>query len=543
MSDSLRFPNQPAIFKHCRLGMAFLGSLLLVFPSTALALGNLPQSSKRLPGPGEKPQQGSSSLRLDANTPKSGSSGSLSLRLNVSSPLRSSSSATLRLNMTELGQRLGVQQVGEAVARFERKAPAKPALSGPELQCEKADKLLDQEQFSQAIDLYNQALAKNPKLVNAYAGLSEAYIRSGDLDSATRKFQEAIAQNPNNPDLELGFGVALYRTGRIDDAIQQYNRVLEKQKQQPEAHYNLGIAYAHQGKFEEAIGEYQTALVQRNKNFPEAANNLGLIYEATGNLEKAGEQFRAAVTQRAAYPLAHYNLGRLYMALGPTKYDDAIKECQTAVNQQSNFPEAFLTLGNLYLLRSTLRDTNEFDQAITAYRKAIEQRDKFYPLAHEHLAIALTFKGNKTEAFAEYRTAIDQSDGTSFETIENMISTLLDDRDRFLIGNEQSRAANPGNLRKSKTPAPKTTSAPRKKPEKGASSGDAMLDVLSRYEDLADEVKDIADVRYAAGRAYFSGGDWNGALREMAKAYELSGSKDKDAGQATSTLLTLLSQY
>ncbi|HMZ78113.1 MAG TPA: tetratricopeptide repeat protein [Acidobacteriota bacterium] len=484
-------------------------------------------------------QQGSTSLRIDLTSSKPKTT-STSLRLNFNNnPVRSSSSTSLRLNINEISQRLGVQQVGEASAVRERRVPVKPVLTGPQADIAKADTLLDQDKIEEAVALYKKVITKSPKLVEAHMGLGDALMKQGDFEEAAKKYQEATEIAPTNPDVALGFGVALYRSGRIEEAISQYKLVLEKEKDYAPVYYNLGIAYAHRGEFDEAIKEYQTAITLRKKNYPDAANNLGLIYEAIGNVQGATEQFKAAIAQRPNYPLAHYNLARCYM--GQARFDEALTETKTAVQQQTNFSEAYLTLGNLYLIRSLLRDTNEQELAITAFKQAIQLRENFYPIAHENLAIAYTLKGDDKSAYAEYRLAMDQEDGKSPQTMRNLLSTMLGNRDKFIIDNEQSRSANPGNLKsKARKVSQKDTKDTRQTDDDAVRQ--ELLNVLIDYDDIAAEAKENADLRYCAGRAYMAVGGIGGAIGEMAEAYRLSGEKDLDAGKTLTYLISWLHQ-
>ncbi len=478
-----------------------------IFTACACFWATLPVIS--VPGQGQKP---TSSLSLGSGSkPRPRPTSALSL-----APTRSTrATSSLSLASMETSQRRGIQQVGEASAMSERRVIIKKPIPGPEVDVQRADNLSEQGKYDQAIPLYQKALASRPKMASALTGWGFALLEQGSFDEAEKKFGEAIALDPEDPDARLNLGVALYRAGRIDDAISAYQTALQKRKQFPTANFNLGMALAHQGKFDEAEKAYREALAQK-PSFREAHNNLGLIYEETKSPAAAADEFRAALgTGTATYPLGHYNLGRIYEK--QAEYEKAITEFQTAVRQKPDFAEAYLNLGNIKLIRSQRNGTPEADDAITAFRKAIELRKGFYPLAHENLAIALSLKGDRNGALAEYRIAITQYEGASADTLENLFATL-EAQENFLIGNELARGDNPGNLRSKKT---------RSKP------GIERIDeLLLRYEnDLSDEIKDEPNVRYCAGRAYIAIGNADGAETELARAVEKSGGKDTEAAE------------
>lgn len=492
MPKSNRAPRlrRTAIFTVC----ACLGACLP--PISGFAQGQKPTTSLRLTGNTNRPKP-TSALRLE--TP--------------GGPTRATSA--LRLGAMESNQRRGIQQVGEASVISERRIIVKKPVPGPEVDVERGDSLSEQGKYDQAILSYKKALGVRPKMASALTGWGFALLEQGEFEEAEKKFGEAIALEPEDADARLNLGVALYRAGRIDDAINSYRVAVEKRKQFPSAYFNLGMALAHQGKFDDAEKYYREAISQKPA-FREAHNNLGLIYEETKSPAAAADEFRAALAAGSAnYPLGHYNLGRIYEK--QAEYDKAITEFQTAVRQQPDFAEAHLNLGNIKLIRSQRNGTDEIDAAIASFKKAIELRKGFYPLAHENLAIALTLKNDRNGALGEYRIAFTQFEGASADTLENLIATL-EAQENFLIGNELARGDNPGNLRSKKS---------QSKP------GIERIDeLLIRYEeDLTDEIKDEPNVRYCAGRAYIAIGNAIGAEAELARAVEKSGGKDTEAAE------------
>lgn len=451
-----------------------------------------------------RPQQPSSSLRID---PTAGAARPTSLRID---PTVSARNSALRVVPIEIGQRRGIQQVGEAAAHLEYQ-PAAPPKRQP-TPTERAAALADKGKYQEAVRLYRQAVQANPKATEALVGWGNALLALGDEAAARDKFLAALEISPKDAVIQVNLGVAYYRAGELDRAIQAYRAALETSPKLAAAHFNLAMALAHRGDLAAAADGYRTAIALRPR-FREAYNNLGLVYEALGDDDAAARAFRAALEKDDGYAPAHYNLGRLYEK--QADYDRAVQAFQTAVRRQPTFAEAHLNLGNVRLLRSQLKETPELDAAIAAFRQAIALRGGLYPLAHENLAIALTFKGDKAGALAAYRTAFEQYEGASADTFENLLTTLLDET-QFLIGNELSRSDNPGNLRPATRPA-----AP--------SGRDRLTELLGRYADLPDDLKDHPDVRYCAGRAYVTVGDAEAARAEFRRSLELSDGRDRNA--------------
>jgi tetratricopeptide (TPR) repeat protein len=77
-----------------------------------------------------------------------------------------------------------------------------------------------------ALELFQKAVAINPKLKDAQFNLGTLYLRLGDLDSAAKAYQDTLTADPNHT----------------------------------LAHYNLGAIYMEKGNNEKALFHFQQAL-------------------------------------------------------------------------------------------------------------------------------------------------------------------------------------------------------------------------------------------------------------------------------------------
>ncbi len=427
----------------------------------------------------------------------------------------------------ERDQALGVRQVGEANTQAKRVIVAR---TGPEVQLEVADSLVEKGKLTEAIATYKKIIEKNPELAAAYAALGYAYIQTEDFDEAIENLTIAIEKNENDADAQLNLGVALYKSGDTKTAIEQYEKLVKAKSPNPEVYYNFGVAYAHEGEFEKAIEQINIAInKQKNKKYPEAYNNLGLVYEAMGDINKAIELLQTAIDQRPDYAIARYNLARLLLNKAADKDGKliAIKQYEKAIVQDPKFAEAYLDLGNANLFLSVHSVEHVNEKAIDAYTKALELRKGLYPLAHENMAIAYSKKGNKEEALKHYYLAFEQYDGRCPEALQNMISTLNDDP-LFTITNELLKTNNAGSLLNKKSTS-KTNSTVNGSVEEIFFR--TMKNLVS-YENIDDEKKDNAMARYCGGRAYAFVGDWESATKEFTQALLLAKKEENKAVKA-----------
>src|SRR5262249_37302711 len=209
----------------------------------------------------------------------------------------------------------------------------------------------DQAGIEKAVEYFQRAIAKDPNYAVAYAGLSDAYIFSGDhlhradvsmarakaaadkalaldknlaeaeaslglialfanwnWEGARGHFERAIALDPNYPTAHHWYAEAyLMSMGRVDSAIAEIRKAQELDPLSPVIATDLGkeLYFAH--KYDEAIVAFRRAL-ELDPDFVSAHNWLsdtflekGLYPEATAELEKTRslKEERVYLRQRA----------------------------------------------------------------------------------------------------------------------------------------------------------------------------------------------------------------------------------------------------
>jgi adenylate cyclase len=140
-----------------------------------------------------------------------------------------------------------------------------------------------------AIDMYERAIARDPKYAAAWAGLSDAYVmRHRFLD-----------RNPEH----------------VAHAMEASERALQMDPDSAEAHASRGLALYISKQFEQAEREFETAMML-NPNLLEAYFLYGMICSSLGNFQKAAWLYlRAAEVSPADYlPLVY--LSQAYSEMG-----------------------------------------------------------------------------------------------------------------------------------------------------------------------------------------------------------------------------------
>jgi len=117
------------------------------------------------------------------------------------------------------------------------------------------------EQYLQAIEECEKALAMNKKGDQAYLYLGQAYEGVGRYPQAQEAYQKAISFNPNNA----------------------------------EAYYNLAILYSTRLRDNQKALEYLKKTIEIDPEYAPAHHNLALLFASSSNKQKATEHYRKAI--------------------------------------------------------------------------------------------------------------------------------------------------------------------------------------------------------------------------------------------------------
>ncbi|HMA30852.1 MAG TPA: tetratricopeptide repeat protein, partial [Casimicrobiaceae bacterium] len=262
----------------------------------------------------------------------------------------------------------------------------------------------DLSQLDAARDLFRKALAADPGLSRAYAGLCEAGIRRydrtrspADVAEAEGACRKALELDPSREETELALG-RLYRTS---------------------------------GRYEQAEATYRN-LVARRPRDADVYIGLGWALDGEGQKPAAEQAFRKAVAVEPGYWGAHSALGLFLFGSG--RAGDAVAELRRTTELVPESASAFSNLGAALMLAVRLKEAaNAFERslAIAPSRSAQANLGTLYyllgnyPLAVQHYKSAELLAsqdpsiiGNcadalwqmpsrREEAHAEYRRAIE----------------------------------------------------------------------------------------------------------------------------------------
>jgi serine/threonine protein kinase/tetratricopeptide (TPR) repeat protein len=255
--------------------------------------------------------------------------------------------------------------------------------------------------LEQAVALFENALAKDPKFALAAAGLGQAawtrYQRTRDprwAERAREATRMALALDPDQPLVRIALSTIEAGSGRLREAEGELRRAIAQQPDNSEAHEALGRVLSEQGRKAEAVAALQKAVVLRPAYW-QHQDALGLAFFDAGRYADAVEAFQRVTVLRPESARAFHQLGTAQQAQGdPT---GALGSYERALALEPD-GDTWSNVGNLKFARGQVQEAAEaFSRAI-----ALQPAE---PITHRNLGDAYARLGRADEARAEYRRA------------------------------------------------------------------------------------------------------------------------------------------
>jgi tetratricopeptide (TPR) repeat protein len=162
--------------------------------------------------------------------------------------------------------------------------------------------------FTQAIRYYREAVRINPAYATAQYNLGRALRARGQTAKAVEHFRAAVQAEPRLSDAHNDLGLALIDQGVAAEAEAEFRAALEADPDSATAHRSLGTLLENQGRGDEAVGHYAAA-VRVAPDDGAARERLGFYLYRHGSLDEAIEQIRRAAELQPYSASARINLG------------------------------------------------------------------------------------------------------------------------------------------------------------------------------------------------------------------------------------------
>jgi tetratricopeptide (TPR) repeat protein len=213
--------------------------------------------------------------------------------------------------------------------------------------CLEGDQCLKQQQYSQALHAYEEALNLDPLNFHAWNGKGTALYSQGNYKRAYDAYQRATEIDAENPVVWVSAGLALNRLKRFSQSLVHFERALKIDPAYVAAWNGKADAQLDMNQPEEAIESYEMALRHDAQSF-QAWNGLGNARSILRDFAGAIEAYERALLANPRSAVAWCNKAEALMRHGHTRA--ALDALHEATELDRSYARAWMLKAEVYEL-------------------------------------------------------------------------------------------------------------------------------------------------------------------------------------------------
>ena len=223
--------------------------------------------------------------------------------------------------------------------------------------------LTDQGRYSEAIPIFEEAVAHKPEDVGLVLFLANAQVRSGNAADAERLLTDFADVLDPDARLYMTLGGIYQRSKRPQEALDAFNRALTIDAEMASAHVGMASAYLQLGRLDLAESSLARAAAVNDElselNFTQAE-----LYQRQGRLNDAITSYQRELEVSPEHLMAAFNLSLLYRITENLEQEE--RYLRLALSIDPAFPRARLFMARIHLVRR-----QDFEAAIQLVEGAL----------------------------------------------------------------------------------------------------------------------------------------------------------------------------
>ncbi len=280
---------------------------------------------------------------------------------------------------------------------------------------------------TEAISLYEKALAADGKNFDALNGLVKTLTGQKQFDAAHQKINRAIEANTGQTDVTpaLHYLKANVFTAQKDSASAEIElkRAIEIDDAYLPAYSSYAAILIEQNRTNEAVAQYKIIVEKK----PSAAiyTLIGILEDGRNNAPEAEKNYRRALQIAPESPIAANNLAWL-IASGGGNLDEALTLAQKVVSRNANIAGYYDTLGWIYFKKELYSPAVEQLKKAVALDEAETTKSGNKPNAayHLRLGMALASTGDRFSARREVEISLQNTGDLSEREVQDAKNLL-----------------------------------------------------------------------------------------------------------------------
>ena len=292
------------------------------------------------------------------------------------------------------------QQPSEAIPFYQQALSVEP--DNIQVMKKLGKAFVEEQHYTEAQAMFEHIIERDNHDFESLYNLAQVYIEQQAYMKALYYFKEAAKFRPRHPFVHSNMGYVLFKLDDMEGAIEEYKLALEFGTDNPwlssVAQTVATIYYKVFRDGTNAVEHLQQALHYNPEN-KDALATLGDIYFEAGEYERALKAYRSVLHQDAANAECYSNIGYILWQMDCN--DEAIDAYEAALKLDKDNEIAHNNLGVIYL-----DEHQQVEQSIPYFEKALSLKSD-YTLAAFNLARAHEKLGLSTQAARFYSQALD----------------------------------------------------------------------------------------------------------------------------------------
>jgi tetratricopeptide (TPR) repeat protein len=249
----------------------------------------------------------------------------------------------------------------------------------------------EQRDFEEALELFNQALQKNPHDLALRHHIARVYVSMQRYDDALRELELIVQLDAGDLDARRKIGLIYMEQERWDDAISLFRDLLEREPQLDPVRYYLGSALERKEQWQEAYEVFNT-IPETSALYEDAVAHMGFLLMQMNRLDEAVALLESQMERSPGRPQVYYYLATIH--LSQDQLNEALSVLERGVRQ---FPE---DADLLYQQGITLERIGQHDQALEVMQRVVTL-DENYTEALNFIAYAYAERDIRLEEALE----------------------------------------------------------------------------------------------------------------------------------------------
>jgi len=183
------------------------------------------------------------------------------------------------------------------------------------------------EMYDKAMDDYNASIALNPDYQNVYNNRGNLFLEMGEYIKALDDYNRAIALKPGDYRPYINKGNALIKLKRHQDALDAFNKAYAKGARVAVLYLNRGIAYKTLKSYDKAIADF-ARYNQLKPMAPDGYYHLSQLYFMSQNYQAALGPITRYIELKPEDADGLYNRAKINYFLG--RYQQALRDMRNA---------------------------------------------------------------------------------------------------------------------------------------------------------------------------------------------------------------------